>query len=207
MRAECLFSSTALTRRDPLRSTLPATGADWYSGNLHKWAHAPRSCGILWAKPEHQARSVTRSCPGDRVADFMRNSSTRPRSIRRAISPRRKGLRSCASGISTRSSATCTGSRMGSGRRPCRVQWGTTLDAASDMIGAMVTVPLPEEAGSTTDEATTPAAGAACRGSHRGARPRLARTVVGARLVQVYNDRSDVDRLAEAVVRRVRVFS
>src|SRR5471032_1874044 len=34
---------------------IPAIGADWYAANLHKWAHAPRSCGILWAKPEHQA--------------------------------------------------------------------------------------------------------------------------------------------------------
>jgi isopenicillin-N epimerase len=34
---------------------IAAIGADWYSANLHKWAHAPRSCGILWAKPEHQA--------------------------------------------------------------------------------------------------------------------------------------------------------
>src|SRR5580765_4370212 len=34
---------------------LAAIGADWYAANLHKWAHAPRSCGILWARPEHQA--------------------------------------------------------------------------------------------------------------------------------------------------------
>jgi len=75
------------------------------------------------------------------------------------------------------------------------------------MIGSMVTVPLPEEAGSTADEA---------------ARLRLALLVedrievpVHAWRVrlwtrvscQVYNDRSDVDRLAEAVVRRVTVFS
>jgi isopenicillin-N epimerase len=71
----------------------------------------------------------------------------------------------------------------------------------------MVTVPLPEEAGSTADEA---------------ARLRLALLVEDhievpvhawrGRLwtrvsCQVYNDRSDVDRLAEAVVRRVTVFS
>jgi isopenicillin-N epimerase len=34
---------------------LPAIGADWYAANLHKWAFAPRSCGILWAAPEAQA--------------------------------------------------------------------------------------------------------------------------------------------------------
>ena len=26
-------------------------GADWYVGNLHKWAFAPRACGFLWVSP------------------------------------------------------------------------------------------------------------------------------------------------------------
>ena len=34
---------------------LPALGVDWYVGNLHKWAMAPRSSAILWAPPERQA--------------------------------------------------------------------------------------------------------------------------------------------------------
>jgi isopenicillin-N epimerase len=29
-------------------------GADWYTGNLHKWALAPRSCGFLWAPARRQ---------------------------------------------------------------------------------------------------------------------------------------------------------
>ena len=32
-----------------------ALGVDWYAANLHKWAFAPRSCGILWAAPERRA--------------------------------------------------------------------------------------------------------------------------------------------------------
>ena len=34
---------------------VPAIGVDWYVANLHKWAHAPRSCGVLWAHPNRQA--------------------------------------------------------------------------------------------------------------------------------------------------------
>src|SRR5439155_24952894 len=33
---------------------VPALGVDWYVANLHKWAHAPRSCGVLWAHPDRQ---------------------------------------------------------------------------------------------------------------------------------------------------------
>jgi isopenicillin-N epimerase len=34
---------------------IPALGADWYVGNLHKWYFVPRGCGILWAAPDAQA--------------------------------------------------------------------------------------------------------------------------------------------------------
>jgi len=33
---------------------IPATGADWYAANLHKWQFAPRGCGLLWAGPAAQ---------------------------------------------------------------------------------------------------------------------------------------------------------
>ena len=38
-----------------LAMDIPSLGVDWYSANLHKWAWAPRSCGILWAGPDAQA--------------------------------------------------------------------------------------------------------------------------------------------------------
>jgi len=33
---------------------VPSIGADWYTGNLHKWAMSPRSSAFLWAPPERQ---------------------------------------------------------------------------------------------------------------------------------------------------------
>jgi isopenicillin-N epimerase len=33
---------------------IPSLGVDWYAANLHKWAWAPRSSGILWAAPGRQ---------------------------------------------------------------------------------------------------------------------------------------------------------
>jgi isopenicillin-N epimerase len=34
---------------------LNALGADWYTGNFHKWLYAPKGCAILWTHPKHQS--------------------------------------------------------------------------------------------------------------------------------------------------------
>lgn len=33
---------------------VPSIGADWYTGNAHKWFFAPRGCGLLWTSPGRQ---------------------------------------------------------------------------------------------------------------------------------------------------------
>ncbi len=37
---------------------VPSLGADWYTGNAHKWLFAPKGCALLWTSPKWQA--VTR---------------------------------------------------------------------------------------------------------------------------------------------------
>jgi len=34
-----------------------AIGADWYTGNAHKWLFAPKGCGLLWTTPSRQAET------------------------------------------------------------------------------------------------------------------------------------------------------
>ncbi len=36
---------------------VPSLGADWYTGNAHKWFFAPRGCGLLWTAPHRQAET------------------------------------------------------------------------------------------------------------------------------------------------------
>ncbi len=36
----------------------PSIGADWYTGNAHKWLFAPRGCGLLWTHPARQKETL-----------------------------------------------------------------------------------------------------------------------------------------------------
>jgi len=181
---------------------IPSLGVDWYAANLHKWAHAPRSCGILWAAADRQSslhHPVTSwGSGGGFREEFERIATSDPTSFLAAP----EGLALLEEwnfeavlryihSLAWEAAQILTG---------C---WGTTLDTPRAIIGAMVTIPLPENAGATNDDAT---------------RLRL-ELLVDDRIevhlhawrgrlwvrvsAQVYNDRSDIMRLAEAVRRRI----
>jgi len=182
---------------------LAAVGADWYAANLHKWAHAPRSCGILWSRPEYQAMLhhpvVSWGSGRGFHAEFEHHATCDPTSYLAAP----EGLSLLREWDYDAVLAYMHSLAMEAGR-VLTDRWETTIDIPKDMRGAMITVPLPEGAGATTGDAT---------------RLRLSLLVdegievqlhawrgrLWARVsAQVYNDRSDIVRLADAVRASVR---
>jgi len=176
-------------------------GVDWYAANLHKWAHAPRGCGFLWAAPDRQAvvHNPIVSWGRDKGfrTEFEHTATVDPTSCLAAPEGIRLlrdwGFAACleymhnlawdAAGLL----ADC---------------WHTAFEIPREMVGAMVTVPLPADAGATDADAV---------------RVRLALLVedrievqlhawrgrLWARVsAQVYNELSDVVRLGDAVRRR-----
>jgi isopenicillin-N epimerase len=181
---------------------IPAIGADWYAANLHKWAHAPRSCGFLWAAADrqdilHHPIVSWGSGRGFRE-EFEWNGTADPTSCLAAPAGvallrewRFPAVLAYMHELAWNAGVRLTG------------RWRTTLATPREMIGAMITVPLPEAAGATEEDAT---------------RLRLALLVddrvevhlhawrgrLWVRIsAQVYNDLSDVERLAAAVSRRL----
>ena len=180
---------------------IPSLGVDWYAANLHKWAHAPRGCGILWAAPERQ--SVVR-CP---IVSWGHNKGFRDEFEHTATGDPTSYL-AAPEGIALlrewdfdacvkyMHGLACEAADMLTER------WRTKFEIPREMVGTMVTVPLAQHAGSTDADA---------------ARLRLALLVeerIEVQLhawrgrlwtrvsAQIYNDRLDIARLADAVARR-----
>jgi isopenicillin-N epimerase len=177
---------------------VPAIGADWYVANLHKWAHAPRSCGFLWAHPSRQA-------------------SLHPAVISWGFD---LGFRAEFDWVGTRDPSAWLAAPEGiaflhelgfdsvrrhnhdlavQAARLLADRWATRFEIEDQDIGFMATVPLPDRCGTTADDAA-------------GLRDRLlfdhgievqvhaGHGRLWARIsTQVYNELSDYERLADAV--------
>ena len=183
---------------------IPAVGADWYAANLHKWGHAPRSCGIIWAKPEHQATLhhpvISWGSGRGFHAEFDHYATSDSTSYLAA--PDGLAL------LREWDFDAVLGYMHGLAREAGRAladRWGTTIDVPDEMIGAMITVPLPAVAGTTTAEAERLRTALLVE-DRVEVQMHAWRGRLWARLsTQVYNDLSDVIRLADAVERRATV--
>ena len=180
---------------------VPALGVDWYSANLHKWAHAPRSSGFLWARADRQAGLHHPIVSWGSGQGFIREFEWSPTADPTPYLAAPVGL-ALLREWGWASVLRYMHELAWEGAARLRARWGTHLDTPREMVGAMVSVPLPDAAGATESDA---------------ARLRLSLLEddrievhvhawhgrIWARVsAQIYNDMDDIDRLAEAVARR-----
>jgi isopenicillin-N epimerase len=177
-------------------------GVDWYAANLHKWAHAPRGCGFLWASPERQSVLHPPIVSWGRGKGFHEEFEHGPTTDPTGYLAAPEGLAL----LREWDFDACVAYMNGLARDAARMlsdRWGTTVDVPADMAGAMVTVPLPQELGTTEAEADRLRVALLVEDrievQLHAWRGRLWTRISA----QVYNDRADIERLADAVARRI----
>jgi isopenicillin-N epimerase len=180
---------------------IPSLGVDWYAANLHKWAWAPRSSGILWSAPARQAglHPAVISWGLDRgyTQEFDWQGTRDPTPWLAAPAGlqfmRELGLRDVQRWNHDLA--------WEAGRWLAR-RWGTALGVDESATATMITVPLPARLGSGREDA------ARLRDAllfEDGIEVQL--HAWGGNLwarvsAQVYNEMADVERLEAAVLQR-----
>ncbi|MEO8481851.1 MAG: aminotransferase class V-fold PLP-dependent enzyme [Acidobacteriota bacterium] len=180
---------------------ISALGVDFYAATLHKWAWTPRSCGILWAAAQHQpglhppvvswgldtgftnefdwvgTRDPTPFLTAPRALDYMSECGVA------RVQSYNHDLAWQAGQLLTR-------------------RWGTSIATPKALIGTMVTVPLPERFGRASADAAR-LRDALLFEDHIEVQLHAWHGQLWTRVsAQIYNDLSDVERLADAVTRR-----
>jgi isopenicillin-N epimerase len=181
---------------------IPSLGVDWYAGNLHKWGWVPRSSGILWAAPERQGNlhALVPSWGLDRgfTAEFDWPGTRDPSahlSAPAAIALMHEWGHEQIRAYNHQLAWT--------GARRLAERWQTVFETPEAMIGTMATVTMPASLG------TSPADAQALRDAllfedQIEVQVHSWRDRIHVRIsAQIYNDMADIERLADAVGRRV----
>jgi isopenicillin-N epimerase len=131
---------------------IAALGVDWYAGNLHKWAWSPRSSGILWTNPSRQSslhhNVISWGLDQGIAAEFDWPGTRDPTPhlcAPVAIAYMRE--------LGVEKVQRYNHELAWNGGREMARAWSANLDAPEEMIGTMISVALPENLGSTQDDA------------------------------------------------------
>jgi isopenicillin-N epimerase len=184
---------------------ISSLGVDWYAGNLHKWAWSPRSSGILWTAPSRQAElhhPVVSWGFGQGISEEFDWPGTRDPTPHLAAPAgiafmRELGVRN-VQGYNHRL-AWEAGCEMAA-------RWDSNPVAPEEMIGSMVTVPLPQRLGSSREDAMR-IRDALLFGHNIEAHVHAWKGRIRVRVsAQVYNELSDIECLIRAmeVIARAR---
>ncbi len=181
---------------------VPSIGADYYVANLHKWAMAPRSCAFLWAAPERQAGLhplvLSWGAGGGYTAEFDWIGTRDPTPFLAA-----------PDGIAFLEDAGYDALRRYNhdlawrGAQLCMARWGTELSLPDSLFASMVSIPAPDALGSTS-EAASRLRDALLVDDHIEVQVHARGGRIWIRVsAQIYNDETDMERLAAAVAARL----
>ena len=178
---------------------LASLGVDWYTANLHKWACSPRSCGFLWASPHRQAElhpPVISWGLDQGFAEEFDWVGTRDVSAWLAAPAGWRFLERLGRDAvwNHNHGLAWHGAQLLADR------WRTPLGFRETDIGFMATVAMPAAAGSQPADAAR-VRDALLFDHHIEVQVHAAHGRIWARIsAQVYNELSDIERLAEAVL-------
>jgi isopenicillin-N epimerase len=177
---------------------VPSIGADWYVGNLHKWAFAPRSSAFLWAAPGRQEGLhppvISWGIGRGYTAEFDWVGTPDPSAFLAApiaIAYMREigidAMRGYNHGLAWE------------GARLLGAAWGTWPGLEESMVGTMASVPMPGRLGSTKEDAAR-LRDALLEEDRFEVQVHPWRGSLWVRIsTQIYNELSDVERLARAI--------
>jgi isopenicillin-N epimerase len=178
---------------------IPALGVDWYVANLHKWAFAPRGCGVLWAAREHRQTLhpsvISWGLDTGWLREFDWTGTRDPTPFLCAPD----GIEFMASFLGIDAMRQHNHALVWRAAQQLAARWGQPWSTPESMTGCMATLPLPQRLGSDTVQAR-----------------RLQDWLLFERQIevpvitrsdrlwlrvsaQVYNEDSDIERLGDAV--------
>ena len=177
-----------------------AFGADWYVGNLHKWAFAPRACGFLWVAPAQRAvthpPTISWGLDVGLTQEFDWTGTRDPSAMLSAPA----GIAFMRDVLGLDAMRAWNHDLVWRMAHELSARWGQPFTTPESMVGCMASVALPERI-VKLGEAAAPALKDWLFHARRIEAQVLAingRCAV--RLAaQVYNDESDYERLADAV--------
>jgi isopenicillin-N epimerase len=181
---------------------IPALGVDWYAGNLHKWAWAPRSSAILWVNRARQAglhpTTISWGLDGgmSQEFDWVGTRDPTPYLAAPAALAFMRSLGIDAVQRYNHQLAWRAGGLLAE-------RWGTALTVPEAMVGTMIAARLPGAAGSTPEQAARLRDALLFEDNIEVGLVALDGAVWARVSAQIYNELADIERLGDAVLARL----
>ena len=179
---------------------IEALGADWYVANLHKWAFAPRACGLLWVSAAQRAALhptvISWGLDVGLAQEFDWTGTRDPSAFLSAPA----GIAFMRDALGVDAMRTWNHDLAWRMAHELAARWGQPFATPEAMVGCMASVALPERIAALGEQAAPALKDWLFHERRIEAQVLAIRGRPHVRLAaQVYNDETDFERLADAV--------